>query len=159
MQVLEQKLDFGPVTIQSVVPGGPADRDGKLKRGDKIFSIDGGAAFGCKLENVLGQLMGEEGTSVTIVALRFVPGSLFSTGTETKISSTLVLPPNSMSFFFHPPTPAHCLHQGPHRLHPSSGPSSALVLLTHLCRSCSCIFPPLHRFFCRVFPSAMEAAT
>ena len=88
--MLEQKLDFGPVTIQSLVPGGPADRDGKLMRGDKIFSIDGGATFGCKLENVLGKLLGEEGSSVTIVALRFVPGSLFSIGTETKVTSTLV---------------------------------------------------------------------
>jgi hypothetical protein len=88
--VLEQKLDFGPVTIQSIVPGGPADRDGKLKRGDKIFSIDGGATFGSKLENVLSQLMGESGSSVTIVALRFVPGSLFSPGSDTKITATLV---------------------------------------------------------------------
>jgi carboxyl-terminal processing protease len=52
-------------TMHDVFPGGPADRAG-VKKGDILEEVDGVDTRGRKLRDIVEQLRGEEGTSVTI---------------------------------------------------------------------------------------------
>ena len=62
------------VYVVSVVPGGPADRDGRLKEGDRIVAVaqDGaepGDVIDMKLSRVVNQIRGKSGTKVHLTIL------------------------------------------------------------------------------------------
>lgn len=66
----------GYTTIDAIVPGGAAARDGRLKKGDKIIAVDAGDGTGLQdvidmnLNKVVQLVRGKEGTFVTLVILR-----------------------------------------------------------------------------------------
>jgi len=62
------------VVVMSVVPGGPADRDGRLKEGDRIVAVaqDGAEpvdVIDMKLSRVVRQIRGKSGTKVHLTIL------------------------------------------------------------------------------------------
>ena len=62
------------VVVVSVVPGGPADRDGRLKEGDRIVAVaqDGAEpvdVIDMKLSRVVNQIRGKSGTKVHLTIL------------------------------------------------------------------------------------------
>jgi carboxyl-terminal processing protease len=56
--------------ILSFLPGGPAERSGKLEVGDILYSIDNEVVYGTKLENVVTHFLGARGTVVTLGVIR-----------------------------------------------------------------------------------------
>ncbi len=65
------------VLVREVLPGGPADKDGRLRAGDRITGVDGSASgdvtdvVGWRLEDVVELIRGNAGTPVV---LRILPG-------------------------------------------------------------------------------------
>lgn len=65
------------VLVREVLPGGPADKDGRLRAGDRITGVDGTAGgevtdvVGWRLEDVVELIRGRSGTPVV---LRILPG-------------------------------------------------------------------------------------
>lgn len=65
-------LEDGFTTITSVVPGGAADKDGRLKSGDRIVSVGQGAdgdmvdVMDLKLDDVVSKIRGNAGTIVRL---------------------------------------------------------------------------------------------
>lgn len=65
-------LEDGFTTITSVVPGGAADKDGRLKAGDRIVSVGQGAdgemvdVIDLKLDDVVSKIRGNAGTVVRL---------------------------------------------------------------------------------------------
>lgn len=77
------KSDDGYVTVAEIVPGGAADRDGRLKVKDRIVGVGQTAdkieeVINVKLSNVVDQIRGKRGTKVY---LKVIPGG----ATETKV--------------------------------------------------------------------------
>ena len=66
----------GYTTIDAVVPGGAAAKDGRLKKGDKIIAVDSGDGTGMQdvidmdLDKVVQLIRGKEGTTVKLLVLR-----------------------------------------------------------------------------------------
>lgn len=60
--------DQGAPIIQSVIPGGPADRAG-LRSGDRVLSVDGTSTDGLDLDEVVGRIRGDAGTTVRLSIL------------------------------------------------------------------------------------------
>jgi carboxyl-terminal processing protease len=66
----------GYTTIDAVVPGGAAAKDGRLKKGDKIIAVDSGDGSGMQdvidmdLDKVVQLIRGKEGTTVKLLVLR-----------------------------------------------------------------------------------------
>jgi carboxyl-terminal processing protease len=57
----------GPI-IQSVIPGGPADRAG-LRSGDKVLAVDGATTDGLDIDAVVRRIRGDAGTTVRLSIL------------------------------------------------------------------------------------------
>ena len=70
-------LEDDYVLVREVLPGGPADKDGRLRAGDRITGVDGSASgdltdvVGWRLEDVVELIRGRAGTPVV---LRILPG-------------------------------------------------------------------------------------
>jgi hypothetical protein len=65
---------LGKLSIDSVLPGGAADRDGRLQAGDQILAINGDSTKNLiDAEEVAKSLVGVEGSSVHLLAIR--PGA------------------------------------------------------------------------------------
>ncbi len=70
----------GYVTVQNLIPGGPADRQGRMKPGDRIVGVGEGPdgsiedVVGRPLAEVVGMIRGPEGT---VVRLRVIPQGEF----------------------------------------------------------------------------------
>ena len=68
--------DDGYITIQALVPGGAASRDGRLKVGDKIIAVDSGDGEGAidvidmELSKAVRLIRGKKGTLVKLFVLR-----------------------------------------------------------------------------------------
>ncbi|EKX37756.1 hypothetical protein GUITHDRAFT_144727 [Guillardia theta CCMP2712] len=62
------------VTIQSLVPGGPAAESGKVKEGDRILKIDDQDVSSLNIEQVFNLVKGSEGTSINLVLGRNAGG-------------------------------------------------------------------------------------
>ena len=66
----------GYTTIDAIVPGGAASKDGRLKKGDKIIAVDSGDGDGMQdvidmdLEKVVQLIRGKEGTIVKLLIMR-----------------------------------------------------------------------------------------
>lgn len=66
----------GYTTIDAIVPGGAAAKDGRLKKGDKIVAVDSGDGNGTQdiidmdLDKVVQLIRGKEGTLVKLVIMR-----------------------------------------------------------------------------------------
>ena len=58
----------GTPIIQSVIPGGPAERAG-LRSGDKVLSVDGTTTDGMSVDDVVKRIRGDEGTTVKLQIL------------------------------------------------------------------------------------------
>lgn len=77
-------LEDGFTTITNVVPGGAADKDGRLKAGDRIVSVGQGVdgamsdVIDLKLDDVVSQIRGKAGTMVRL-------GVLPAAGGETAV--------------------------------------------------------------------------
>ena len=56
----------GQITIASVNPGSPADKDG-LKAGDAVLQIDGVSTTGMSVEDTVAKVQGTAGTQVTLL--------------------------------------------------------------------------------------------
>jgi carboxyl-terminal processing protease len=61
------------ITIQSVIPGGPADKAG-MKSGDVITHVDDEELSGTIMEEATKSILGEEGTEVAVTVIRLVQG-------------------------------------------------------------------------------------
>jgi carboxyl-terminal processing protease len=79
------------VVVQSVVEGGPADTGG-IRANDIIIEVDGVSAIGQDFYAVIGSVIGDEGTDVTIGILRNgVEGTLYFTMTRAVIDNPTVV--------------------------------------------------------------------
>jgi len=70
-------VDGEYVEVQRLVPGGPAERGGKLKAGDRIIGVAQGLkplvdVVGMRLDDVVGMIRGDKGT---LVRLRVLPAA------------------------------------------------------------------------------------
>ncbi len=69
----------GYTTIDAIVPGGAAAKDGRLKKGDKIIAVDSGDGNGMQdvidleLEKVVQMIRGKEGSTVKLLIMRKAP--------------------------------------------------------------------------------------
>ncbi|MBI3551833.1 MAG: carboxy terminal-processing peptidase [Elusimicrobia bacterium] len=82
------RSEDGYAKIVSLVPGGPADKDKRLKPNDKIEAIAQGdgpwiEAVGMKLDRLVQMIRGEKGTTVR---LRVIPADSIDPGTRVAIS-------------------------------------------------------------------------
>jgi carboxyl-terminal processing protease len=78
----------GAAKIERIIPGGPADRDGRLKVGDRIIAVGQGDeepvdVLHWPLYKVVRLIRGEKGTKVTLV---YWPASDVSGATERRIT-------------------------------------------------------------------------
>lgn len=79
------------VVVQDVFEGGPADIGG-IRPNDIIIEVDGVSSVGKDFYEVIGTVIGEEGTDVTIGVLRNgVEGTLYITMTRAVISNPTVV--------------------------------------------------------------------
>lgn len=66
--------DNGEVRVESIVPGGPAAKDGRLRKGDRIVGVGGENAVedvsGLRIDKIVRKIRGERGTMVTLDLLR-----------------------------------------------------------------------------------------
>jgi carboxyl-terminal processing protease len=66
--------DNGEVKVESIVPGGPASKDGRMRKGDRIIGIGGDDGVedvsGLRIDKIVRKIRGEQGTSVTLDLLR-----------------------------------------------------------------------------------------
>lgn len=66
----------GYTVIENVIPGGPAAKDGRLKKGDKIIGVDAGDGSGMvdvvdmELNKVVSRIRGKKDTPVKLMVLR-----------------------------------------------------------------------------------------
>ncbi len=79
------KAEDGIVVISQIIAGGPADKDGRLKSGDKIIAVGQGddpaeSIIHWPLQKTVGRIRGEKGTKVV---LTIIPAS-DPTGSTTK---------------------------------------------------------------------------
>jgi len=79
--LLEQHNATRRMFIKSLMPGGPAQVDGRLKQGDRLLSVDGVAVQGLELSQVFDMIKGAPGTqacvgSVSSCLPAFMPASL-----------------------------------------------------------------------------------
>jgi len=58
------------ITIQDLITGGPADKSGKIKKGDTIVEIDGESVKNQSFHRVLENMKGKEGSKTTLGLLR-----------------------------------------------------------------------------------------
>lgn len=58
------------IIIQDLINGGPAERSGKLHKGDVIVEVDGVSVRSSSFQKVLEQMKGEEGTQITLRVVR-----------------------------------------------------------------------------------------
>ena len=83
-------MDDGALKIEEIMPGGPVDRDGRIKRGDKIVGVGQGEG---EVENVtwrpmaktIKKIRGKKGTKVT---LEILPRSDPTGATKKRITLT-----------------------------------------------------------------------
>ncbi len=61
-------VDGNVPIIQSVIPGGPADRAG-LRSGDRVLAVDGTTTEGQDIDTVVRRIRGDEGTTVKLSIL------------------------------------------------------------------------------------------
>lgn len=64
--LLEQHNASRRVYIKSLMPGGPAFLDARLKQGDRLLSVDGVAVHGMDLSHVFEMIKGAAGTEACI---------------------------------------------------------------------------------------------
>ena len=64
--LLEKKSGEGGVHVKDVVPGGPADRCGRIRPGDEVLAVDGKSSAGVPLEQIFDMIIGQVGSQVTI---------------------------------------------------------------------------------------------
>jgi hypothetical protein len=62
--LLEQHRLTGHVFIKSLMPGGPAQRNARLRKGDRLLTVDGNAVNGLELSEVFDMIKGKPGTQV-----------------------------------------------------------------------------------------------
>jgi len=62
--LLEQHNVTRRIFVKSLMPGGPAYRDGRLRQGDRLISVDGAAVQGLELAVVFEMIKGLPGTKV-----------------------------------------------------------------------------------------------
>jgi carboxyl-terminal processing protease len=74
-------VDQGAPIIQSVIPGGPADRAG-LRSGDKVLSVDGTSTEGKDIDEVVKSIRGDAGTTVKL--------SILHSGDTTPVEYSIV---------------------------------------------------------------------
>lgn len=67
----------GAVYVEDVIAGSPAEQAG-LRAGDKIVSVNGKSALNMEMAELQGQLLGEEGTSVSIGITRSTGSHVFT---------------------------------------------------------------------------------
>lgn len=62
--------DNGEVVVESVVPGGPAAKDGRMRKGDQIIGVGGEGVVedvrGLRIDKIVRKIRGEKGTMVTL---------------------------------------------------------------------------------------------
>jgi C-terminal processing protease CtpA/Prc len=63
--LLEQHNVTREIFVKSLMPGGPAHRDGRLQEGDQLLSVDSFVVQGQKLSAVFEMIKGIPGTKVT----------------------------------------------------------------------------------------------
>lgn len=66
--VLREGIDG--ITIQDLIPGGPADKSGKIAKGDTIVEVDGESIEGFSFHRVLETMKGKEGTTTVLGIIR-----------------------------------------------------------------------------------------
>ena len=64
--LLEQHNVTRRVFVKSLMPGGPAHRDGRLREGDRLISVDEYTVQGLDLSIVFDMIKGAPGTKVKI---------------------------------------------------------------------------------------------
>ena len=64
--LLEKKSGEGGFHVKDVVPGGPADRCGRIRPGDEVLAVDGKSSAGVPLEQIFDMIIGQVGSQVTI---------------------------------------------------------------------------------------------
>lgn len=64
--LLEQHNVTRRIFVKSLMPGGPAHRDGRLRPGDRLISVDGTAVQGSELNVVFEMIKGLPGTKVCL---------------------------------------------------------------------------------------------
>jgi carboxyl-terminal processing protease len=74
-------VDQGAPIIQSVIPGGPADRAG-LRSGDKVLSVNGTPTDGKDIDEVVKEIRGDAGTTVKL--------SILHSGDTTPVEYSIV---------------------------------------------------------------------
>jgi C-terminal processing protease CtpA/Prc len=64
--LLEQHNVTRSIFVKSLMPGGPAHRDGRLRQGDRLISVDGNGIAGLDLTVVFEMIKGVPGTKVRL---------------------------------------------------------------------------------------------
>ncbi|VDM42227.1 unnamed protein product, partial [Toxocara canis] len=87
-----------PIVISSLTPGGAAERDGKLRVGDRVLSINGTNMRGARHDQAVALLTGFSSNEIYLVVQRDRPGTPSSTPLQvapssTKSSSAVRMPP------------------------------------------------------------------
>ena len=85
--LLEQNNVTSEIFVKSLMPGGPAHRDGRLQEGDQLLSVDSFVVQGQKLSAVFEMIKGIPGTKVTPTVHDQYPPSPLSLSDQVLISS------------------------------------------------------------------------
>ena len=83
------------LVVQSVIPGAPADRAG-VRAGDRILAVDGKDTTGKTVSEVVTEVRGKAGTSVTLTLVRKSGGDAFDV---TITRQTITLPAVSWAMY------------------------------------------------------------
>ena len=71
--ILFDKLMGGQICVHRLVPGGAADRDGRIQRNDMVLSVDGQPMAGLDIGRLQNLVKGNEGTQISILFQRAAP--------------------------------------------------------------------------------------
>ncbi|MFH4977003.1 hypothetical protein AB6A40_003712 [Gnathostoma spinigerum] len=83
------------IVISAVTPGGPAERDGKLRAGDRVLSINGTNMRGARHDQAVALLTGHNGSEVYLVVQR--DQALCSSPTNIPVNRSPPVPPARVS--------------------------------------------------------------
>lgn len=88
LQIDSVALGYKAAKVISFVPGGPAEKSG-LKVGDFVMKVDGKSVVKLPLDEVVGLIKGQEGTTVKIDVKRGAESKIFSMQRKTIQASTV----------------------------------------------------------------------